>query len=408
MEFLAWHYSKGIDYYLKSWSETFDWVNHFFSPLLLLKTLFAPWKRLIIVDKQQGFNFQRFFQVVSFNLISRGIGSIVRFILFWVGLILIVLSFFGGAVGFLFWLLLPFFGYPVYKKYKSQPKNYVDDLLFKIKNSKSSALDVILSGQAGMFLLAHLGVEKDILLKNAKEVKLDFKKTGYSDFGELIKYLLKKKIWSTEFLRKHGLNKEDFILSASWWDNKRHEESILGGQNLGRSGIATELLFGYTPNLNQYSIDLGLPQSFSHRLIGREQVVSRMERTLTAGKSVALIGQPGVGKKTVVLEFAHRAATGLFGPKMSYKRVLEFDYNTFLSGAKDLNKKKAELSAVLEEAGYAGNVILMVRDIQRLTHPDVEGYDFTDIFETHLEKKQLKLIAVATPTEYERFVAPNM
>jgi len=408
MEFLAWHYSKGIDYYLKSWSGTFDWVNHFFSPLLLLKTLFAPWKRLIIVDRQQGFNFQRFFEIVSFNLISRGIGAVVRFILFWVGLILIVLTFFGGAVGFLFWLILPFFGYPVFRKYKRQPKNYIDDLIFKIKLSKDSALDVILSSEAGMFLMEHLGVEKNVLLANAKAEKVDLKKTGYKGFRELINYLLKKNVWSAEFLRKQGLKKEDLLLSASWWDNKRREESTLGEQNLGRSGIATELLFGYTPTLNQYSIDLGIPQSFSHRLIGREQIVSRMERTLTAGKSIALIGQPGVGKKTVVLEFAHRAATGQFGPKMSYKRVLEFDYNTFLSGAKDLNKKKAELSAVLEEAGYAGNIILMVRDIQRLTHPDVEGYDFTDIIETHLEKKKLKIIAVTTPTEYERFVAPNM
>jgi len=408
MEFLAWHYSKGLNYYLKSWSETFDWVNHFFSPPLLLRTLFAPWKRLIVTDDQPGFNFQKFFEVVSFNLISRGIGATVRFILFWVGLILIVFTFFGGAVGFIFWVLLPFFGYPVYMKYKSQPKNYVDDLIFKIKSSKIGPLEVILNSNPGLFLLSHLGVEKNVLLENAKASKLEFKKEGYKGFKDLVDYILKKNVWSVDFLRKQGLKKEDFLISALWWDEKRKEETTLGGQSLGRSGIATELLFGYTPTLNKYSVDLSTPQSFSHRLIGREQVVSRMERTLTAGKSVALIGQPGVGKKTVTLEFAHRAATGQLGPDMTFKRVLEFDYNSFLSGAKDLNKKKAELSALLAEAGYAGNIILMVRDIQRLTHPDVEGNDFTDIFETHLEKRQLKIIAVTTPVEYERFVAPNM
>jgi len=408
MEFLAWHYSKGLNYYLKSWSETFDWVNHFFSPPLLLRTLFAPWKRLIVTDDQSGFNFQKFFEVVSFNLISRGIGATVRFILFWVGLILIVFTFFGGAVGFIFWVLLPFFGYPVYMKYKSQPKNYVDDLIFKIKSSKIGPLEVILDSNPGLFLLSHLGVEKNVLLENAKASKLEFKKEGYKGFKDLVDYILKKNVWSVDFLRKQGLKKEDFLISALWWDEKRKEETTLGGQSLGRSGIATELLFGYTPTLNKYSVDLSTPQSFSHRLIGREQVVSRMERTLTAGKSVALIGQPGVGKKTVTLEFAHRAATGQLGPDMTFKRVLEFDYNSFLSGAKDLNKKKAELSALLAEAGYAGNIILMVRDIQRLTHPDVEGNDFTDIFETHLEKRQLKIIAVTTPVEYERFVAPNM
>jgi ATP-dependent Clp protease ATP-binding subunit ClpC len=408
MEFLSWHYSKGIDYYLKSWSGTFDWVNHFFSPPLLLRTLFAPWKRLIIEDKGPGFNFQKFFEVVSFNLISRGIGATVRFTLFWVGLVLIALSFFGGAVGFMFWLLLPFFGFPVYLKYKRQPKNYITDLVFEIKSKKVDPLEHILSSDPGKFLLSHLGVDTKLLLDNAKATKLEFKKEKFEGFGELTDYLLRKNIWSVDFLRKQGISKEDFQISASWWDDKRKEETVLGGQDFGRSGIATELLFGYTPTLNKYSVDLSAPRSFSHRLIGREQVVSRMERTLTAGKSVALIGQPGVGKKTVTLEFAHRAATGQLGAGMAFQRVLEFDYNSFLSGAKDLNKKKAELSALLEEAGYAGNIILMIRDIQRLTHADVEGNDFTDIFETHLEKRKLKIIAVTTPVEYERFVAPNM
>jgi len=133
-----------------------------------------------------------------------------------------------------------------------------------------------------------------------------------------------------------------------------------------------------------------------------------MERVLSGGSSVVLIGEPGVGKKTVVLEFAHRAAGGLLGPKMAFRRVLEFDYNFLLSEAIDLNLKKTRLAQVLAEAAAAGNTILMFRDLQRLTHPDVEGYDFTDVFEEYLEKRELKIIAVATPTDYERFIAPNM
>lgn len=50
----------------------------------------------------------------------------------------------------------------------------------------------------------------------------------------------------------------------------------------------------------------------------------------------------------------------------------------------------------------------MIRDIHRLTNSEVEGYDFTDIFETHLEKRKLKIIAVSGNTEYERFLASNM
>ena len=198
------------------------------------------------------------------------------------------------------------------------------------------------------------------------------------------------------------------ILAAGWWDRKQSEETSFDEPYFGRPGIALELTFGYTPVLNQYSVDLSLPQSFSHRLIGRGQIVSRMERVLTAGSSVLLMGQPGVGKKTVVLEFARRAASGELGREMAYKRVLEFDYNALLSNATDVNKKKTELAEILAEASSAGNIILMFRDIQRLINPEVEGYDFTDVIEGHLEKRALKIIAVSTNTEYERFIAGNL
>src|SRR3989344_2720017 len=118
MEFLSWFYSKGVEYYIISWKGTLAYFVHFFSLSLLIKTLFSPWKRLIVVDTSPGFNLQSKFETFMFNLISRGIGAMVRFTLFWVGIILISFVAVGGAIGVFFWLILPFFGLPVYEKYK--------------------------------------------------------------------------------------------------------------------------------------------------------------------------------------------------------------------------------------------------------------------------------------------------
>lgn len=139
--------------------------------------------------------------------------------------------------------------------------------------------------------------------------------------------------------------------------------------------------------MSQYSIDLSARRSFSHRLIGRDDVVDRMDRVLSKGSSLILTGQPGVGKKTVVLEFAQKSISGGLSQKMSYKRILEFDYNILLSDAYDLNQKKARLAQIFSEASAAGNIILLVKDIHRITNSEVEGYDFTDVFEEYLEKK---------------------
>ena len=408
MEFLIWHYSKGLEFYVVSWVAYFDWINHYFSLSLLITTLFAPWKRLVVEDKSPGFNLTRFFENLTFNLISRCIGAIVRLVLFWVGVILIIFTFLGGIIGLGFWIILPPLSLGVYLRQKRQVKNFIEGLAYKIKSSEDAPVKVILDNKAGEFLLNRLGVQLSDLVQSANLKKVKFTNFSPTSYRQVIEYLLKNDVWSSDLLRKMEIEKEDLVTTASWWDRKRTEETQILPIKSGRPGIGLELLFGYTPQLNQYSVDLSLPQPFSHRLIGRLEVVSRMERVLTSGNSIVLIGQPGVGKKTVVLEFARRAAGGEFGAKMAFRRVLEFDYNFLLSEASDLNLKKAKLAEILAEASGAGNTILMIRDIQRITHQDVEGYDFTDIFEEHLEKRELKIIAVSTPEDYERYIAPNM
>jgi len=362
----------------------------------------------VVVERRPGFDMRRFFENLTFNLISRGIGAVVRFTLFWVGLVLIIFTFFGGMVGLLLWVIMPPLGFLHFLKYNRRVERFVERLMFRLKASRKNPLEVIFENEAGKFVLAHTGLALDELTKNAKIANIKLAGFSPKSYQEIIDRLIGNKVWTKEFLRKKGLTGTDLILAASWWDEKRGSEATINGPGLGRPGIGLELLFGYTPTLNQYSIDLGRPLAYSHRLIGRETVVKRMERTLTGGASLVLVGAPGVGKKTVVLEFAHRAAQGLLGPKMAYRRVLEFDYNFLLSEAIDLNQKKTKLAQVLAEAASAGNIIIMLRDIQRLTHRDVEGYDFTDVFEEYLEGKELKIIAVATPTDYERFIAPNM
>ena len=407
MEFLAWHYSFGVNYYIESWMRQFKWIRHYFSLPLLLRTLFAPWKRMIMFDNKPGFDLNRFFQTLTFNMVSRVVGAGVRITLFFVGIVLLVVTFFAGVFGFIFWVLIPFFSWPVYTKYNKRPDIVMRDLMFKVKTTRDNPLQVLFNSEPGLFFLNHLGLSYDSLSSAITSDKLDLNNLAAKNFSDVVNWFLEKGSFEDERLRKLGLVKEDLITVAKMWDKKKEDESFLGSDELGRPSIGLEVLFGYTPTLNQYSTDLSAPQSFSHRLIGREEIVNRMYRELSVDRSIVLTGDPGVGKKTVVLEFANRAATGKFGSKMAYKRVLEFDYNFILSESMDINKKKTQLTQILDEAAYAGNIVLMIRDLHRLIHSDVEGFDFTDTFEAAMGRGELKIIAVATNVEYERFIAPN-
>lgn len=363
---------------------------------------------MIIVEKGPGFDLTVFFQRLSFNAISRSIGAIVRLFLFLISLLLLLTTLVFGAIGFILWIIFPFFGLFLHSAYQNSSEQFSASLIKKLKTSGDKAITVLLSNDAGKFLLSHVNLTKAELVKNGKVSSETLKGLKAGSFEGIVAVFVKARVWTGEFLRSKGISGKDLILAASWWDIKKgnftkKEEK----RSYGRPGIGLELLFGYTPTLNQYSVDLATAQDFSHHLVGREDIVSKMERELVARNNVILVGQPGVGKRTIVLEFAHRAAQGKLGKKMSYKRVVEFNYNHLLSETGDLNLKKTKLADVLKEASSAGNIILVIRDIHRLTNSDVEGFDFTDVFENYLEKGKLNIIMISTPINYERFIVPN-
>jgi len=409
MKFLAWHYSEGLIYYLNRWVYSLRFIEHYFSIPLLIKTLFYPWKRLESEDTGPGFSISRYFENLSFNFISRLIGAMVRTVLIFAGLFMIAFVFVGGGLGIILWAIIPLLGIPPYLRYQKRPDKYIHDLLLKAKES-GDPYSILFSSDPGNFFLDHLGTNFDEF-KKITHISSDTLKSVKADsLTDLIELFIDKKVWLEEDLRRNRLTAEDLLSCAKWWNSLRSHEAELNGdsEDLGRPGIGIDLLFGYTPVLSQYSIDLSIQRSFSHRLIGRDAVVERMDRVLSKGSNLIITGQPGVGKKTVVLEFAQKSISGALSPKMSYKRVLELDYNVLLSDSFDLNQKKARLAQIFSEASRAGNIILLVKDLHRLTNPEVEGYDFTDIFEDYLDKKNLKIMVLSTPQEYERYISSNM
>lgn len=408
MEFLYWHYTQGLRSYLKRWSYVVSWVVHYFSLTILLPTLFSPWRRLTDDQEIVGLNVGLLFEQMMFNLISRCIGAFVRIFLFLTGSLLLIPAFVAGFAGLICWLLLPFISLPNYWYYEHHGQKYIQKLAKTIISSKNP-LDAFLDTPPSKFLLSHVNLKKSSLIEalaNPLPQLNPARLLSCSSYFQMVNYFLENGFISQPQLRLLDLNFSDVILAAKWWDSM-----YLGNKEekyrFNRPGVGLELLFGYTPQLNQYSQDLSMSQSFSHHLIAREDLVSRMERAFSAGSSIILTGEPGVGKKTVVMEFARRATSGELGSQLSYQRVLDFDYNVLLSQSWDINKKKSQLSGIFKEAASAGNIILVIKDLHRLTSSFVEGVDFTDVFEKNLESHKLKLIVISSSGDYERFLASN-
>ncbi len=406
MKFISWHYLTGWRWYWKRVFFNLKRIIHFFSLGILIKTLFSPWKRLT-VESETGFDIAKFFENLSFNFISVMIGAVVRLGLILVALIILVFYLIISIPLFLIWWVIPFFGWGYYERDQKRSGNILKKLEKEIKNNPGKAGLVIWESEAGKFIKERLeGDIKDIILsvKTNEDSLVDF---DGSSLEKIMTWFLAKDEKIECMFQKLEMMSSDVILAAKWWDRRQLSwvETEQKKWSLGRPGIGFGLLFGYTPNLDKYSEDLGMEQIFSSHLIGREALVERMEKIINGGKNVLLVGEPGVGKMTVVYEFAERAITGKLGRDLSYKKLILLNYQMAMAGIDDKDSKKKTLSNLMREAERAGNIVLVTKDLFRITNADFEGNDYADVINSALEKKRLKMISLSGRNEYERFLA---
>lgn len=406
MSFLVWHYRFGVPLYFKRWLVSQKRIAHYFALPVLIVSLFAPWKRMA-VDEETGFNLERFFSNLSFNLISRGIGFIVRFFLITVCLIISFLNLILGIVLAIVWIVIPLFSLPDYLNYQQNHQQFITDLVSQIKSKPDAGVNAIFHHQAGKYLLSHLGQDITPLIEKLTINPVALGNLAPKTYEDVISWLLTSNPDFEPELLKLSLNNQDLLLAAKCWDQLKinQSQSLSPSSTFDYPGIGSELITGYTPKLNVFSENYSFKQSFTEHLVGRQDIVNRLVRVLQSGKNVILVGQPGVGKKTVIHEFVHRASTGQLDHSLAYARVVELNYQRILSLADDLNQQKNQLANVLSEAVHAGNIILVIKDIQRLTSSVTEGQDLTDIFDKYLEEHKLKIIAVVNTVDYDRFLA---
>jgi ATP-dependent Clp protease ATP-binding subunit ClpC len=406
MRYFIWHYTKGIKIYLQIWFYYLRKLNHFFSFSVLVKTLFAPWKKLTS-DDYSGLNLQRLFEDFMFNLISVGIGFSVRASLIFFGLAAYLLVLILGFLGLLLWYIFPFISLKLFFDYQNQDSITFHQLLSQIRSDPTHAARLALASPAGRFIQNHLSSPPLIEIISALDTGADnLSSLKPSNYQDLFQWLISLDPKTTDQILRLGFKPEDIIRTARWWDlfSASSRRSLLDFKDYGRSGIGIELLYGYSPTLNRYSVNLNQKKSFSQNLVGRHNLVDRIQAVLNSGRSAILVGQPGVGKMTIIYEFAHKASTGQLGPIFASKRIVLLDLEQVLSQG-DFDDKTALFRKLITEADRAGNFILVIKNLHRVINRDVAGYDFTDTLVSILENHHLQLISVISPVEYERFIS---
>jgi hypothetical protein len=105
---LRWHFLEVIISIHKAWINFLRFNLYYFSIPVLVKTFFNHWHRYRMPYKNFFVSPGSFFEALTFNLLSRIIGAILRLFFILIGSFLEILIFIFGIFLIFLWLFLPF------------------------------------------------------------------------------------------------------------------------------------------------------------------------------------------------------------------------------------------------------------------------------------------------------------
>lgn len=315
---------------------------HFFSVTFLFKSLFEPWKN-IVEDQEPNEPTRSWFDVEMFNLISRGLGFVLRSTLLMAfvlvtGIYLLSLP----LITLLFFLILPF------------------------------------------VQLASLIPPSDSDLKQSFHDVFIKKHASQTDVKEVEQWF--------EFYFDHYLRKKP------WWAIN----NLMTVPPLGHDWSS-----GFTNHLNQYGTEVGMREMDSviiGRKNELQDLVSVLSKTDNA--NVILVGETGIGKHTIINSLAHSSYDGGLTESLNYKRFVQLDMEKVLSEFTDHSQRQKFFEELLSEADKAKNIVLIIENIDRYVSTAEGATNLLASLQKFAVSSSVHCIATAGPHEFEQAIRP--
>jgi ATP-dependent Clp protease ATP-binding subunit ClpA len=387
--FFAWHYKVALPKLASHQLKKIVQAGYYFNFAGLLKNLFAPYRRMTL-DKPDGDLIEQFFSRLSFNVISRVIGIIIRLFLIIGGFILFILiaAFYLATIPA--YAILPFLSI---SKYVNWQNRYVSnkDLL-----SGENFYRKLLKNQMFKTISLYFDDNFQLIFRNVDLKPLEI--TAGTPVRETLLKIAKNSPRLNVYLEQNHLKTADFETLIS-----TVLEIIAPPIHSGIIPLGETLSYGYTNTLDKYSIDLtrqDLPTAHINLdLLGKiEMVLSR-----PTDNNVLLIGEPGVGRHTTLNMLASAIQKRML-PDLAGKKVMLLNTVLLVGTGQDLSHSKSALQEIIYEAIHAGNIILAIDQLDRIA-----GNDRVDLSEVLIQslKPQLPVIAISSLDDFNEFIRSN-
>tara|TARA_R110002126_G_scaffold34665_6_gene107105 strand:+ start:1863 stop:4316 length:2454 start_codon:yes stop_codon:yes gene_type:complete len=248
----------------------------------------------------------------------------------------------------------------------------------------------------------HIDVEE--ILKNA-EAECDYLKETYLNTHHIVLSLLNENNFITKIFKKMGVNYKTYIQTIQNSFGDLENDDGLDDDKPKKSKKKSKNS-SPTPILDNFSVDITkkAEEGKIDPVIGRKNEIQRVAQILSRKKknNPVLIGNPGVGKTTIIEGLALMIKEGDAPRTLLDKRVVSLDLTSMVAGTKYRGQFEERIKGVMDELSEVDDVILFIDELHTLVGAgNASGsMDAANVLKPALARGEIQLIGATTLDEY--------
>ncbi|MDP3275555.1 MAG: AAA family ATPase [Deltaproteobacteria bacterium] len=159
--------------------------------------------------------------------------------------------------------------------------------------------------------------------------------------------------------------------------------------------------------LHRFTRDMSAESSRFDRIVGRDAEIRRVMQVIARRQknNPVLVGEPGVGKRTIARAIASRLASGGAPDLLKDTRLFQLDMGLLIAGAKLRGELEDRLRQVLVAAQNATEtIVLVIDDLHTLFANQATGSGAVDLLKPALARGEIQILGTTTPDGYKKHI----
>tara|TARA_B100000497_G_scaffold32278_1_gene37942 strand:- start:39 stop:2501 length:2463 start_codon:yes stop_codon:yes gene_type:complete len=241
------------------------------------------------------------------------------------------------------------------------------------------------------------------IIKNAED-ECDKLGEEYINTHHIILSLLKENNFITKIIEKMGVNYKKYSeeITNGFGDIHNDDDDDMGMEKPKKKYKSNTT----TPILDNFSTDVtkNAEEGKIDPVIGRKNEIQRVAQILSRKKknNPVLIGNPGVGKTTIIEGLALMIKQGDAPRTLLDKRVVSLDLTSMVAGTKYRGQFEERIKGIMDELKKVDDVILFIDELHTLigTGASAGSMDAANAFKPALARGEIQIIGATTLDEF--------